>query len=67
MEDGVIFDIRDHVGRLLRRYPESVMNIPHGLAEEKFVPGVGGIVWGLVGLVGVFSKFKDRIKPITSI
>ena len=52
----------DHVSRCLGRYPESLMKIGHDLAEKKFVPGLGlgsGRGW-------VFSKFKDRFKPIKS-
>ena len=58
MEDGVIFEIIDHVGRWLGRYPESLMKIGHDLVEKKFVPGSGS-GWGWV-----FSMFKDRFKPI---
>ena len=34
LKDGVIFDIIDHVGRLLGRYPESLMKIRVGLGIE---------------------------------
>ena len=40
------------------------MKIGHELAEKKFVPGLGGR--GLVGSGLVFSKFKDRFKPINN-
>ena len=65
MKDGIIFDIKDHVGRGLGRYPESLMKFGNDLAEKKFVPGSGS---GLgVGLgVGVFSKFKEWSKPFKS-
>ena len=43
LEDGVTFDIIDHVDRLLGRYPESLMKIRHDLAEKKLFPGGG---WG---------------------
>ena len=62
MKDSVIFDIIYHVGRWIGRYPVSLMKIGHDFAEKKFVPASGR---GRVG-VGwlVFSKFKDRFKPI---
>ena len=56
LKDGLIFDIIDHVRRWFGRYPGSLMNIWHDLAEKKFVPG-----WGLgvgVGLDWVFSKLR---------
>ena len=62
-EDGIIFDIIDHVSRWLGRYPESLIKIGYDLAEKKFVPRSGwGWCWG-VG-VGFFSNFKDRFKLI---
>ena len=38
------------------------MKIRHDLAEKKFVSGWGGVGVG----VGVFSKFKDWLKPINN-
>ena len=53
LNDKVIFDIIDHVGRWSGRYPESLIKIGHDLADKKFVPGlglglgVGGWGWGV--------------------
>ena len=64
MEDGVTFDIIDHVGSCLERYPESLMKIRYDLAEKKVNPRV---VWR-VGRVGwlVIVKFKDWLSRSTS-
>ena len=59
LEDGFIFDIINHVRIWSGRYPVSLMKIGLDMAEKKLVPGGR---WGGVGLV--FSKFKDRFKPI---
>ena len=41
------------------------MKIRHDLAEENFSPIPGGVVVGGMWFgVGLFSKFKDRSKPI---
>ena len=45
LEDGVIFDIIDHVDRWLGRYSESLMSVQHDLAEKKLFPG--GVGWGV--------------------
>ena len=42
-----MFDIIDHVDRWLGRYPESLMNIRHDLAEKKLFPGGGGVGVGV--------------------
>ncbi len=38
LKDGITFDITDHVGRWLGRYPEGLMKIQHYLAEKKLFP-----------------------------
>ena len=73
LEDGVIFDIIDHVERWFGRYPESLVKIRHDFAEKKCVPGRVGVGSGRVG-VGFslslrngqshsisFSECKDRL------
>ena len=50
LNDGVIFDIIDPVGKRSGRYPESLMKIRHDMDEKSLSP-VGG--FGLVAGVGV--------------
>ena len=38
LEDGVTFDITDHVGRWVGRYPVGLMKIRHDLTEKKLFP-----------------------------
>ena len=62
-EEGVIFDIIDHVGRRFGRYHESLMKTSYDLADF-FPPGSGWWGWGVGVKWGVFSMFKDLFKPI---
>ena len=44
MEDGVTFDIIDHVDRWSGRYPESLIKILYDLAEKAKVGGLEDVV-----------------------
>ncbi len=43
LEDGVTFDIIDHVDRWLGRYLESLVKICHDLADKALVGGLEDI------------------------
>ena len=59
MENGVTFDIIDHVDRRLGRYPESLMKIQHDLAEKKLFPGRGW-GWEMFFLLFERSVYDDK-------
>ena len=56
LEEGVIFDIMDHVSRWLGRYPESLVNIKHGLA-----------VWPIFWTTLTFSQWSHMYEIINKL
>ena len=65
MEEGVIFDIKDHVGRLLGRYPECLMKIVHDMAEKRYSPEVGFLLSLRIGLSrSIFSPMFTVDVPL---
>ena len=77
LEDKVIFDIIDYIGRWIERYPESFMKIQHDLADWLHL-GLGGcwefltedledgVIFGIIYHVGRrLGRYYENLMKMT--